>query len=113
MYDWCCDGHAADDLVENQQRLRPVADAAFQLLGARQLRHLRELAVRQLEEPIHAIVDVGAIGRGGRLFSGEQLRDVRLRHVGGAREIALLEAQLQKSLPDHQCHVHGPFLVIN
>ena len=50
-----------------------------------------ELAVRQLEEAIHAFVDFGAL-RGGRQFLARQdLRHVRLGDVRGAGEVSLVQ----------------------
>src|SRR2546430_12474181 len=40
-----------------------VAQLPLQPFFARHLRHPRELAVRQLQEPVHPVVDVGAVGR--------------------------------------------------
>ena len=99
---------AQDQVAEvRKQGLGRVPQRALQILLARQLRHLCQLALRQLEKPVHAVVDVGAVGRGGGLFTGEQLRDVGLRHMGGAGKIALLQPQFLESLPDHERYVHA------
>ena len=65
-----------------------------------------QLAVWEFEKPVHPVVDVRALGSGRRFLAREDLRDVRLRHVGRARQIALIELQLVEALPDYQGDVH-------
>ncbi|PYO92141.1 MAG: hypothetical protein DMD62_13990 [Gemmatimonadetes bacterium] len=66
----------------------------------------RELARRELQEPVHPVVDVGALGGGRRFLARENLGDVGLRDARRARQIALIELQLLEALPDHQGDIH-------
>ena len=66
-----------------------------------------QLALGQLQEAVHAIVDVGAVRGGRRFLAGEQLGDVRLGDARDARQIPLIQPQRVQAPPDDQGHIHG------
>jgi hypothetical protein len=90
-----------------EQRGGLVVQLALELELALGIRHLRQLARRELQEPVHSCVDVGPVRGGGRLLAGQQLGDVRLRDPGRAGEALLLQSEIIEPLPDRQRDIHA------
>ena len=65
-----------------------------------------QLALGQLEEAVHAVVDVGALGGGRRLLAREDLGHIGLGNTRGAGEVPLVQVQLVQPLPYHQGDIH-------
>jgi hypothetical protein len=84
-----------------------IAEFLLHFLPALNLRQPGQLSTGQFQEPVHLGIDVGPARRGRRLLPGEQLRDVRLGHPGGASELPLLQAECLQPLPNHQRDIHG------
>src|SRR5579872_6852701 len=53
------------------------------------------------------LVKIGAIGKGWQLFPPQQLRDVRLGHLGGVGQFPLAEAELLETLSNREGEVHN------
>ena len=73
-------------------------------------RQPRQLPARQLQEPVHLVIDVGTVRSGGRLLPGQELRDVGLGHLRGSRELALPQAEFLQPLPYQERHIQGDVL---
>ena len=83
--------HQLADLPKQCRGLFP--QLFLQVLLALVVRQPSELPARKVQELVHLVVDVGAVRRRGRPPPREQLGDVRLGHLGGLGEIALLQAE--------------------
>src|SRR5881628_745592 len=79
-----------------------VPQFPLQFFLALEVRQLRQLPRRELQELVDPAIDVGAARRGGRLLPSQQLRYVGVGHAGGAGEILLLQPQFLQPLPDHK-----------
>src|ERR1700687_446362 len=71
-----------------------------------QRRQARKLIPRHVEELAHLVVNVRAIGERWQLLAAQELRDVRLGHVGRGCEIALAEGELFQALANEKDEIH-------
>jgi hypothetical protein len=66
----------------------------------------RQLQAWQTERTAHLLVQIGAIGQGRELLPPQQLRNVRLGHIGGIGQLTLAEAELVETLSDDEGKIH-------
>ena len=66
----------------------------------------RQFLTRQTELAAHLLVQIGAIGEGRELLPPQELRDVRLGHLGSVGQVSLAEAKLFQPLSNDEGEVH-------
>ena len=78
-----------------------IGQLFLQFFLALEVSQLGKLTAREPQELPHLVVNICPVGRGGRLFSSQQLGNIGLRNLRGGCQIPLLKTQLFQSLPDH------------
>ena len=99
-------------LAENQlahfleQGRGRVRQLSLQGVRAEDVRQRGQLPGGKPQKRLHLVVNIGALGRGGRFLACQQLGNVGLRHLGGRRQIPLLGSQFSEPVPDEEREIH-------
>ncbi len=86
-----------------RRRLEPFLIERLVMLDGRQP---GQFFPSQAEDAAHLVVEIGAVGKRRELLPSQQLRDVRLRHLGLVSQIALIETELFQTAADDERKVH-------
>src|SRR5207244_891852 len=90
-----------------EQRRRRVRELSLQGVCPHEAGQRRQLTGGKPQKLFHLVVNIGALGRWWRLFPRQQLRNVRLRHLGGRSQIPLLGSQFFEAVSDEERKIHG------
>ena len=72
-----------------------------------------QLTGRELEERLHPVVDIRALGRGRPFLPGDQLRNVGLADLCGDGQVSLLGSHCLEPMAEEQRKTHERTSMIN